>query len=42
MAGNFAFGDTQNIPLWAVLAVMTVYFLIQLYYFIFRKVDLKQ
>jgi glycosyltransferase involved in cell wall biosynthesis len=42
--GNFDFGDTQNILLWTVLAVMAVSFLIQLYYylFIFRKAGLKQ
>jgi glycosyltransferase involved in cell wall biosynthesis len=41
---NLDFWNTQNILLWAVLAVMAVSFLIQLYYylFIFRKVGLKQ
>jgi glycosyltransferase involved in cell wall biosynthesis len=41
---NFDFLDTQNILLWAVLTVMFVSFLVQLYYylFIFRKVGLKQ
>jgi glycosyltransferase involved in cell wall biosynthesis len=42
--GNFDFWDTQNIVLWAVLAVMIVSFLTQLYYylFIFRKVGVRQ
>jgi glycosyltransferase involved in cell wall biosynthesis len=41
---DFNFEDTQNILLWAVLAVMVVSFLIQLYYylFIFRKVGSKR
>jgi glycosyltransferase involved in cell wall biosynthesis len=44
ITGNFNFWDTQNILLWAVLAVMIVSFLVQLYYylFIFRKVGVRQ
>jgi glycosyltransferase involved in cell wall biosynthesis len=44
MIENFDFWNTQNILLWAVLSVMLVSFMVQLYYylFIFRKVGLKQ
>jgi glycosyltransferase involved in cell wall biosynthesis len=41
--GKFDFWDTQNAFLWAVLVVMALSFLVQLYYYlvIFRKVGLK-
>ncbi|MDR0725688.1 MAG: glycosyltransferase [Prevotellaceae bacterium] len=41
---NFDFWNTENVLLWAVLAVIAVSFLMQLYYYliIFRKVGLKQ
>jgi glycosyltransferase involved in cell wall biosynthesis len=44
MTEIFDFWDTRNIPLLAVLSVMLVSFVIQLYYylFVFRKVGLKQ
>jgi glycosyltransferase involved in cell wall biosynthesis len=44
MTGSFDFWDTQNMPVWAVLSVMAVSLIIQLYcyLFIFRKAGLKQ
>jgi glycosyltransferase involved in cell wall biosynthesis len=40
----FNFGNSQNILLWTIIAVMSVSFWVQLYYYlvIFRKVGLKQ